>query len=164
MKNKFKSAGARAVTSCPTLSYGSAGIAVSGLQELLKSKGFDPGPVDGKFGPKTQSAVIAFQQSKGLIQDGIVGPATWAALGINCGGPPPTVKCPTLSYGSSGLAVQGLQELLKAQGFDPGPIDGKFGPKTQSAVIAFQQSKGLVQDGIVGIRTWTALGVNCMKP
>ncbi|NMA69093.1 MAG: peptidoglycan-binding protein, partial [Desulfitobacterium sp.] len=34
-------------------------------------------------------------------------------------------------------------------------------PRTHSAVISFQRSKGLVQDGIVGIRTWTALGVQC---
>lgn len=78
--------------------------------------------------------------------------------------PPPTSPCPTLRIGSRGADVVRLQQLLLANGFNPGPIDGIFGSRTQSAVIAFQRSKNLVPDGIVGIQTWTALGVNCGTP
>ncbi len=59
-------------------SYG--GNVVQEMQQLLKSKGFEIGTPDGAFGPKTKAAVIAFQKSKGLQADGIVGPATWLAL------------------------------------------------------------------------------------
>lgn len=75
--------------------------------------------------------------------------------------PPPTSSCPILRIGSSGPSVSELQLLLRNAGFDPGTIDGVFGARTHSAVIAFQRSRGLAQDGIVGIMTWTALGVNC---
>lgn len=75
--------------------------------------------------------------------------------------PPPTSQCPTLRVGSRGADVVRLQQLLLARGFNPGPIDGIFGSRTQAAVISFQRSQNLVPDGIVGIRTWTALGVNC---
>lgn len=76
--------------------------------------------------------------------------------------PPPTPGlCPTLRQGSRGADVVRLQQLLLGHGFNPGVIDGIFGPNTHAAVVAFQRSRGLVQDGIVGVNTWTALGVNC---
>lgn len=78
--------------------------------------------------------------------------------------PPPSQACPLLQNGSSGPSVRELQTLLRNAGFDPGPIDGIFGNRTQSAVIAFQRSKGLTPDGLVGVLTWTALGVNCTAP
>ncbi|MGE4272635.1 MAG: peptidoglycan-binding protein [Desulfitobacterium sp.] len=146
---------------CPTLRQGATGPSVVRLQQLLTSHGFSPGAIDGIFGPKTYAAVIAFQGSKGLVKDGIVGVKTWTALGVTCTTPPPTQPCPTLRIGSRGAAVTELQTLLIAQGFSTGGIDGIFGSKTHAAVIAFQKSKGLVQDGIVGIKTWTALGVKC---
>lgn len=75
--------------------------------------------------------------------------------------PPPISSCPTLNVGSRGASVVQLQQLLVKNGFNPGSIDGIFGSMTHSAVVAFQRSKNLVPDGIVGIMTWTALGVNC---
>lgn len=80
-------------------------------------------------------------------------------------GPGPTPgTCPTLYWGSQGASVRELQTLLRNEGFNPGPIDGIFGSQTHAAVLAFQRSKGLVPDGIVGVLTWTALGVNCISP
>jgi peptidoglycan hydrolase-like protein with peptidoglycan-binding domain len=64
----------------PILKQGSSGPDVKDLQQKLTDLGFDPKGVDGNFGPGTQAAVIAFQQSKGLQADGIAGPATLAAL------------------------------------------------------------------------------------
>jgi hypothetical protein len=64
------------------LKEGSAGPEVDKLQRQLKERGFDPGMFDGKFGPGTEAAVIAFQQSEGLSADGIAGPRTLAALGL----------------------------------------------------------------------------------
>jgi len=64
----------------PILKINSSGDSVRELQELLVKKGHDPRGVDGKFGPNTRTAVIAFQGDKGLVKDGVVGPLTWAAL------------------------------------------------------------------------------------
>lgn len=63
----------------------------------------------------------------------------------------------TLKRGVSGIEVRRLQEKLKEHGFDPGEIDGKFGPATDAAVRAFQASHGLLVDGIVGRRTLEAM-------
>lgn len=56
--------------------------------------------------------------------------------------------------------VKTVQRALKGAGFNPGPVDGTYGPNTVAAVIAFQQGSRLVADGIVGIRTASRLGVS----
>lgn len=55
-----------------------------------------------------------------------------------------------LRIGSTGPEVEKAQEQLKALGFDPGTIDGIFGENTETAVIAFQQAKGISPDGEIG--------------
>lgn len=63
----------------PTLRRGSKGPAVAALQTALNALGSDL-TVDGDFGPKTEKAVRAFQESAGIKVDGIVGPQTKGAL------------------------------------------------------------------------------------
>lgn len=62
------------------LRRGDEGPEVSQVQAVLVELGYLEGNVDGKFGPDTQQAVRDFQKSAGLAEDGIVGPATLAAL------------------------------------------------------------------------------------
>jgi lysozyme len=59
-----------------------SGEKVSAIQQALKAAGFDPGPVDGQFGPLTRNAVVSFQSSRGMTTDGEVGPETASALNI----------------------------------------------------------------------------------
>jgi hypothetical protein len=65
-----------------------------------------------------------------------------------------------LALGSQGPSVKTLQltlnRLLPAVHLQ---VDGAFGLKTDAAVRAFQQSRSLVRDGIVGPRTAAALGL-----
>ncbi|MGW6745874.1 peptidoglycan-binding protein [Streptomyces sp. NPDC055025] len=49
-------------------------------QCLLRRHGFDPGEVDGLYGPGTKAAVKTFQAARQLVEDGIVGPDTWGEL------------------------------------------------------------------------------------
>ena len=53
---------------------------VKQLQQTLVAAGYDPGDVDGTYGPTTEAAVTAFQQDNGLSADGVVGPDTASAL------------------------------------------------------------------------------------
>ena len=57
------------------LKKGTAGNDVKTLQILLTRRGFDV-PSTGYFGRVTKRKVRAFQRSRGLVVDGIVGPAT----------------------------------------------------------------------------------------
>lgn len=151
----------------PTLRHGSRGAVVKRLQDLLRARGFNPGPSDGIFGNGTLAAVRRFQAARRLAVDGVVGPATWRALGQASAAPPPPPAAPApaapmtgpvLRHGARGSAVTRLQRALKAKGFDPGPVDGIFGNGTLSAVRRFQSARGLAVDGVVGARTWAALG------
>ncbi len=65
------------------LRQGSTGAEVKEVQRRLKNWGYYTGSVDGIFGAGTKKAVIAFQKKNGLTADGIVGKATYAALGMN---------------------------------------------------------------------------------
>ena len=145
----------------PMLYRGCTDDAVKTLQEKLNAKGFDSGNVDGIFGAKTYAAVTAFQKANGLGVDGIVGKLTWGKLyGVSPAMPVETttvVGRPMVSYGSRGDAVRKLQELLNALGYDCGSVDGIFGSKTKTAVLAFQNANGLGTDGIVGPLTWGKL-------
>ena len=84
------------------------------------------------------------QRTIGVNVDKIVGPITLKA-------------CTLLKKGCTGELVKRLQEILKAYGFNCGNIDGIFGDKTYNAVVAFQKSRGLAIDGVVGYNTWKAL-------
>lgn len=71
-----------------------------------------------------------------------------------------TVTLPLVKRGSTGAAVEELQERLNAANYRNKKtldVDGEFGPKTQSQVIHFQMDRGLEPDGEVGPITWAAL-------
>lgn len=69
----------------------------------------------------------------------------------------PTGGYPLVRQGSRGIYVLALQDALNTLGFETGGLDGIFGTRTRNAVIAFQRSKGIAEDGIVGCQTWTLL-------
>lgn len=66
--------------------YGSTGEEVKKIQTKLKNWGYYDGSVDGIYGSKTVAAVKKFQKKNGLTADGIAGPKTLAALGIQTTG------------------------------------------------------------------------------
>ena len=64
------------------LKQGSSGGEVKEVQRRLKLWGYYKGSVDGVFGAGTKAAVISFQKKNGLTADGVVGKATYKALGM----------------------------------------------------------------------------------
>lgn len=66
-----------------SLYWGSSGEMVRQVQRKLQKWGYLKGAADGVFGQDTYEAVVHFQRKNGLTADGVVGDATFAALGIN---------------------------------------------------------------------------------
>ena len=73
---------------------------------------------------------------------------------------PPFVQTAVLKQGASGGEVKELQRRLKNWGYYKGAVDGIYGKGTVEAVKAFQKKNGLKADGIAGISTFKALGMN----
>jgi peptidoglycan L-alanyl-D-glutamate endopeptidase CwlK len=90
-----------------TLKEGAKGEDVLLLQRKLVEKGFSPGALDGDFAPGTEAAVLAFQQSEGLLADGVVGPKTAAALGVAEADLPPDPGMPNITVALASKMVPG---------------------------------------------------------
>jgi N-acetylmuramoyl-L-alanine amidase len=145
---------------------GYRGPAVRDLRESLTAAGALPtgdgfgskgGDVfDEVFDEGLDAAVRSFQQDRGLLVDGIVGPWTFAALDAARWRLGDRLLRHSPGHLVRGDDVMELQERLLGFGFHPGRIDGLFGPDTEGAVRAFQRGVGLAVDGEVGPATLRA--------
>jgi peptidoglycan hydrolase-like protein with peptidoglycan-binding domain len=126
----------------PPYQQGSQGRDIEKLQTRLKELGLYLGRVDGDFGPKTETAIKAFQASADLPVDGIASLELWTRLF-----PRQPVM---LSYQKQGLTlmrggaalikdqIKDLQRDLRRLGYLKEGIDGDFGQETERAVKALQ--------------------------
>ncbi|MGB3491612.1 MAG: peptidoglycan-binding domain-containing protein [Elainellaceae cyanobacterium] len=149
--------------------------AVTQLQQGLTTAGYYHGPITGYYGDLTMAAVRRFQEAQGIIVDGLAGPQTLSALqrvapgyifsnqsaasppSHDSSNPAPIVGTGSLSVGSTGPAVTQLQVQLTQAGYYAGSITDYYGPRTQDAVLRFQQANGLPQTGIADAQTLSVL-------
>ena len=136
-----------------TIAEGAEGPTVTGIQYLLRARGFTVA-ADGVFGPQTRAKVIDLQTTDGIPADGVVGPVTWPKLVMQTG------------PGASGDAVRAVQQfgLVRSPGDTELVVDGSYGPATKERVEFFQESWGLTLDGIAGPETWSFLSTLVAGP
>jgi N-acetylmuramoyl-L-alanine amidase len=143
---------------------GTRSAQVADVQARLRASGFEIADDTGTFGPHTTHAVRAFQQRRGILTDGIVGPHTWRELveaGWRLGDRALYLKSPPMR----GDDVSMLQSRLNALGFAAGKEDGIFGVDTDRAVRNFQREYAVAEDGIFGPRTHAGLtGLRVDRP
>jgi N-acetylmuramoyl-L-alanine amidase len=143
------------------LRRGDRGPAVAEIRSTLRRFGLLADTVLGaphdSFDTEVEHAVRAFQQQRGLIADGIVGPATYRALreaGWTLGD---RMLAYLISAPMAGDDVVTLQERLLELGYDPGRPGGVFDERTEAALRRFQREYGLVADGLCGPATLRSL-------
>jgi len=146
---------------------GDTGLAVLEIRSILVglellSDAAAASSVDGPgqesvFDEATETAVRAFQQSRGIGTDGIVGSETWQALDgarWKLGDRGLYHSVPDALVGED---VRALQERLLEMGYDSGRADAIYGARTARAVAQFQREVGLTPDGSCGPQTMKAL-------
>jgi peptidoglycan hydrolase-like protein with peptidoglycan-binding domain/DNA invertase Pin-like site-specific DNA recombinase len=133
--------------------YGKADGAkqVRTVQRTLHRLGWQPGPVDGLYGPRTEAAVTRFQTAARVAADGIVGPRTRHAL--TRATKEPLRRGAGFAQPDGSPRVRALQVRLQRHGLRPGPVDGLFGPRTQAAVERLQRSRGIPVSGVATAKT-----------
>ncbi|MFH1338926.1 MAG: peptidoglycan-binding protein [Candidatus Omnitrophota bacterium] len=134
---------------------------VKEIQTVLKEAGFDPGVIDGTMNKQTRKAIKDFQRAKKLKETGFIDAATRPKLEIYL--VEKTKSKPDINVEEikkrlkSPHWIKKIQAALKNSGFDPGGLDGIMNADTKKAIRAFQKSKGLTADGVIGPRTWNEL-------
>lgn len=157
--------GKQPVLGARLLKLGKRGPAVKVWQAQLSKDGYGHVPIDGIFGPVTDTATRDWQRQRGLQVDGAVGPKTIAAIGTSSqpSTPVPSVsvvdpdKWRTMRRGTAGKDVAEWQLVLNRDGFGPLVADGKFGPATEEATKQWQLAHKLTPDGVVGPKTRDAI-------
>lgn len=148
----------------PLIRRGDRSEQVADIQVRLRALGLEIDDEPGFFGEATARAVLAFQQQRGVIADGVVGSGTWIEL-VEAGWRPGDRVLYLAHPPYRGDDVMSLQAQLNTLGFDAGREDGIFGRDTDRAVRAFQREYGVAEDGIVGPHTNVALrGLRINRP
>jgi hypothetical protein len=117
------------------------------------------------------SADVFHADPSGWVHDGPVDIAcaeNFAALGMTgvtaqefapaCDASARVLRGGSIRPGTTGMRVVALQVALVNLGYDL-PVDGRYGPLTQAAVVHYQISAGLIVDGVAGSQTQRSLGI-----
>jgi hypothetical protein len=132
------------------LTIGSTGRQVTAAQCLLTKRGVYQGELDGRYDRATDQAVRQYQQARSLPVGGGMTLRTWTAM-LSQG------RSPVLKRGSAINAVRRVQRALNAATSSTLAVTGVFGPKTTTAVLSYQQRRGLPRTGVVADNTWLQL-------
>ncbi|MBR3317220.1 MAG: peptidoglycan-binding protein [Atopobiaceae bacterium] len=141
------------------ITQGATGAAVEDIQERLRSISYaiDEGErARQEFGPSTATAVAHFRLDHGLPLGQEVDARTWATLvdeTYKMGDRTLYLRLPNFH----GADVRQLQRCLNILGFSAGEVDGYYGPYTEAAVKQFQESIGVLQDGMMFPDTFDAI-------
>lgn len=140
------------------LRRGDRGALVAAVRASLASLTYLPPDLstpddDVEFDVAMDGAVRAFQQQRGLIVDGIVGPMTVRSLNDARWNLGDRMLAYSLSAPMTGDDVLAMQQRLAELGYNTGQTDGIFGAKTDRCVREFQRDRGLPEDGLFGSDT-----------
>jgi N-acetylmuramoyl-L-alanine amidase len=157
MPRSFPPAASRGSNQLVIYRRGDSGPAVAEVRGKLAALGLLPADGSDRFDEACDRAVRGFQQTRGLLADGIVGPDTYRALDEARWRLGDRVLSYAPAHPFVGDDVTELQRRLLEMGFHVGRCDGILGAATAAALQEFQRNVGLVADGTCGPKTLRAL-------
>lgn len=144
--------------------------AIREAQSLLAELGYQPGPADGLWGPKTGIAYQSFLVDQNLPESDVLTQASLFALREASGRPTEIASddgqiSAQAPQQVSSDTIREAQSLLALLGYNPGPADGSWGPNTVRAYQSFLRDNNLpiadvlTADSILTIREVAGVSV-----
>jgi peptidoglycan hydrolase-like protein with peptidoglycan-binding domain len=146
--------------------------ALRSVKEQLQQMGHNPGQINGEWNNQVQQALMQFQQAQNLEPTGNLNLETIEAMDVSQilqgrESAQQMQQQESLSAREQGAplfispaAVRNIQQRLQQAGHDPGEVDGKWGPATQSALKEYQQAAGLEPTGLASLRLLSEMGMD----
>jgi peptidoglycan hydrolase-like protein with peptidoglycan-binding domain len=138
---------------------------VRAIQRELNQRGYGPVVEDGAVRPVTRAAIISFEQDQRLPLSGAATEALLARLVMGTSAKEGD-SAAAAAQGQSPQAdetIRHMQRLLAANGYRPGPADGRLGSDTVEAIRAFEKDQGLPAKGRVSAEVLTRLQTSASR-
>lgn len=136
------------------------------VQVALSALSFDPGDIDGIFGPRTRQMIATWQTSRDDAPTGyltaielhvLMKDAATAISTYDETLEPTRAEAREAALNLTPLDRQHVQVALTARGFDTWGSDGRFGPRTRQMVSAWQKARTLPASGFLTASDMQAL-------
>ena len=118
-----------------------AAFTVAGCGSTLEERGISGAGIGAGAG-----AVVGAVTGLSVVEGALIGAAVGGATGLFTDESQINLGDPAWKKKSSEM-VRGIQSDLAMLGYDPGPVDGKRGPKTRDAIMRYQKDHKLLADG-----------------
>jgi peptidoglycan hydrolase-like protein with peptidoglycan-binding domain len=120
---------------------------VEAVQKELSISGLYVGPIDGVAGKRTQLAVLAYQRSNSLNQDGRATPDLIDHIKLTREFAAAAGVSENDALGTD--TIRKVQEKLAELGYAPGAINGELGQNTEAAIRQFERDRGIAESGTI---------------
>jgi peptidoglycan hydrolase-like protein with peptidoglycan-binding domain len=116
---------------------------VEGIQRELAVNGFDPGGIDGRFGPRTSEAIRQYERAAKLTVTGCPSQELLDHVSFHL------PKVYSRVRPDAPTPETEVQAGLTMRGFYVGAVDGRIGERTRAAIRQYQREANLPVDGQV---------------
>ena len=136
---------------------------IRAVQRELDQRGYGPLAIDGVMRPVTRAAILSWEYDQKLPLTGEASEALLARLVLGAPGNDTPSGAREVQSPHAEATIRQVQRLLSANGYRPGPADGRLGADTVEAIRAFEKDQGLAVKGRVSAELYARLQTNAAR-